>query len=135
MGAFLIPVIGKVLDRVLPDKVANDAAKASLLQLQIQGELEEVLGQIKVDETEAASSSTFVAGWRPFIGWICGVSLATDFIVRPLVIWICNFFHHAADFPTLDMTELMPLVLGMLGLAGAHAWENVKTGNGNSGGK
>lgn len=133
MGAFLIPVIGKVLDRVLPDKAANDAAKASLLEMQVQGELAEVLGQIEVDKTEAASQSTFVAGWRPFIGWICGLALATDFIVRPFVMWICNFKHHAADFPTLDMTELMPLILGMLGLAGAHVWEN-KT-NGNSGGK
>jgi hypothetical protein len=120
-------VIGKVLDRVLPDKAANDAAKAQLAQMSLSGELLQITGQLDIDKAEASSASPFTSGWRPFIGWICGVGLAVDFVVRPLVIWACSLCGRNVNFPSLDMTELMPLVLAMLGLAGAHAWENVQT--------
>lgn len=118
-------VAGKVLDRVLPDKAANDAAKAELARMALAGDIASVTGQLDIDKNEAASSAVFVAGWRPFIGWICGVALLTDFVVRPFVMWGCSLMKWPTDFPTLDMTELMPLVLGMLGMTAAHAWQDV----------
>jgi len=133
MAAFLNPIgsiVGKVLDRVLPDKAANDAAKAHLAELALSGELAQITGQLDIDKAEAASASVFVAGWGPFIGWICGVALAVDFIVRPFVMWACNALHRPADFPTLDMTELMPLVMTMLGMGALHVYQQTKSGDG-----
>jgi hypothetical protein len=115
-----------LIDRLIPDKIAAAAAKAQLLEMQTKGELDQISAQIEVDRQESASQYVFVAGWRPFIGWICGLALAVDFIVRPVFSWVCNLSHHSADFPTLDMTELMPLVLGMLGMTAAHAWEGIQ---------
>lgn len=130
MAAFIPSIfsIGSTLiERLIPDKTAQAAAKAQLVEMQVKGELDEIAGQLEVDKVEAASSSTFVAGWRPFIGWICGIALATNFIIRPFFTWACSLARHPVDFPSLDMTELMPLVLGMLGMTAAHAWENVQT--------
>jgi hypothetical protein len=121
----LMNIGSTLIDRLIPDKSAAAAAKAQLLQMQVAGELDQMKGQLTVDTAEASNQSIFVAGWRPFIGWICGVALGVDFIVRPIFSWACNLAHHPAEFPTLDMTELMPLVLGMLGMTAAHAWEGV----------
>jgi hypothetical protein len=96
----------------------------------VSGELSQITAQLNVDTAEAASHSTFVAGWRPFIGWICGIALAVDFVVRPFFIWAANLVRRPVEFPNLDMTELMPLVLGMLGMAGMHAYQEVQKQNG-----
>lgn len=136
MAAFVTSILSvgaTLIDRLIPDKTAAAAAKAELIKMQAQGELDQMAGQLQVNAAEAQSSSPFVAGWRPFIGWICGIALAVDFIVRPLFSWACNLAHHPAEFPTLDMTELMPLVLGMLGMTAAHAWEGVKNGQNSQG--
>jgi hypothetical protein len=118
--------VGKVLDRVLPDKAANDAAKAELNKMALAGDIASVTGQLQIDIEEAKSQSTFVAGWRPFIGWVCGTALAIDFIIRPFAMWFCSLMHWKADFPTLDMTELMPLVTAMLGMTAAHAYQDIQ---------
>ncbi len=120
-------VVQTILGRVLPDKVANDAAKNQLQAMLTSGELAQIAGQLQIDQTEAASASIFVAGWRPFIGWICGFALFTDFIVRPFFMWGCALAKYPAEFPTLDMTELMPLVMTMLGMGALHVYQNVKT--------
>jgi len=71
--------------------------------------------QTKINEIEAGHRSIFVAGWRPFIGWICGIALAYNFIIRDLFIWILK----PIDIPpALQMEHLMTVLLGMLGLGG-----------------
>lgn len=118
-----------VLDRVLPDKTANDAAKAQLLQLQLSGDLAAQIEQAKIDEVEAASGSTFVAGWRPFVGWVCGVAFGYAFIVQPIAVTLMVAFHSSFDpnkLPKLDISEMMPVLLGMLGLAGARTYEKIQ---------
>jgi len=134
----ILNVGNTLIDRLIPDKTQAQAAKAQLVQMQVAGELQQMQGQLAVDQTEAANTSVFVAGWRPFIGWICGLALATDFIIRPVFMWACNLAHRPADFPTLDMTELMPLVLGMLGMGALHVTQDVmnnKTAAQNGNGK
>ena len=111
----VVPLIGKILDRVIPDKQANDAAKQHLAELTVTGELAQITGQLDIDKAEASSSSAFVAGWRPAIGWVCALGLMSQFIVRPFVI----AFMHRPDFPQLDLSTLMTLVFAMLGI-GVH---------------
>ena len=79
--------------------------------------------QTKINEAEATHRSIFVAGWRPFIGWICGIALAYNFIIRDLLV-----FAMGSEFvpPALQMEHLMTVLMGMLGLGAFRTYEKVK---------
>ena len=119
-------VADTVLTRVLPDKPAQEAAKMELAKMQLSGELTSVTDQLQVNATEAASKSTFVAGWRPFIGWICGAGLSYEFIFRPLLTFVAASFGSHIVAPDLDMSSLNQLLFGMLGLASMRTVEKIK---------
>ena len=79
--------------------------------------------QTKINELEATHRTVFVAGWRPFIGWVCGVALAYNFVIRYLFIWALK----PEDVPpALQMEHLMTVLLGMLGLGGLRTYEKIK---------
>ncbi len=79
--------------------------------------------QTKINAVEAQHRTLFVAGWRPFIGWICGVALAYNFVIRDLFIWITQTTEAP---PALQMDHLMTVLLGMLGLGGLRTFEKIK---------
>lgn len=79
--------------------------------------------QTKINELEAQHRTVFVAGWRPFIGWICGIALAYNFVIRDLFIW---FAQPENIPPALAMDHLMTVLLGMLGLGGLRTYEKIK---------
>ena len=130
----LLSIGGKLIDRIFPDPAARDAAKLRLLELNQAGELEFLradtqlaLEQIKVNQAEASSPSLFKGGWRPFIGWTAGVGLAYQFIARPFLAWACGFDGATCLAPpALDLTDLIALVTGMLGLGGMRTTERLK---------
>ena len=127
----ILNVGNSLIDRLIPDKSAAAAAKATLLQMQVQGDLAQLQGQLEINKTEAASQSIFVAGWRPAIGWICGMALMSDFIVRPLFTWVASLWGHPVAYPPLDLSDLIPLLLGMLGLTAARSYDKSQgTANG-----
>jgi len=84
--------------------------------------LELIKIQNEVNKLEAQHRSVFVSGWRPFIGWICGIALAYNFIIRDIVAW---FLPNALP-PALQMEHLMTVLLGMLGLGGLRTYEKLK---------
>jgi hypothetical protein len=101
------------------------------IKLQLAGKLQDQLnaqlqGQLDINKQEASSTSMFVAGWRPFIGWICGIGLGVQFIVNPIVTWIAALAKHAVQFPSLDLGTLMTLLFGMLGLGALRTYEKVQ---------
>ena len=122
----LLDIGGKVLDRVLPDPAQQAAARLELLKLQQSGELAQLAGQMDINKVEAASSSVFVAGWRPAIGWVCGAGFAVQFVVGPLAEWISALAGHPVKFPQMDTGTMMPLLLGMLGLGGLRTAEKMQ---------
>ena len=122
----LFEIGGKVLDRVLPDPAQQAAAKLELLKLQQNGELTQIAGQMEINKVEAASSSIFVSGWRPAIGWICGAGFAVQFVIGPLAEWGSSLAGHPVKFPTMDTGTMMPLLLGMLGLGGLRTAEKLQ---------
>ena len=115
----LLPTISGILDKVIPDKNARQAAQLALEAADQRGELDLLLGQLEVNKVEAASKSLFVSGWRPFIGWVCGVGLMYNVLLSPFLdIWF--------DMPSVDPALLYPVLMGMLGLAGARTFEKTK---------
>jgi hypothetical protein len=121
----------KIIDKIFPDKTAADKAKFDLLTQQQAGQLTELqndfnlaIKQIETNAVEAENPSTFVSGWRPFVGWICGVALAYNYIFMPLFVYIMQMaFKGAPGMPALDIGELMTLLIGMLGLGALRSYD------------
>lgn len=91
--------------------------------------LELVKLQNEINKVEAQHRSVFVSGWRPFIGWVCGVALAYNFIVRDLLTWFMTNYYSELGItmpPALQMEHLMTVLLGMLGLGGLRTYEKLK---------
>lgn len=120
----LIKTVGGLISKVIPDRAAAAAAQANLEQMALAGQLQEELLQLQsvttaqsdVDKVEAASASLFVAGWRPYVGWVCGTGLAISCIVAPLFTWLATLAGHPVAFPALNDPLLQGTLAGMLGL-------------------
>ena len=82
-------------------------------------------GQMAINQVEAASSSVFVSGWRPFVGWVCGFGLVYSFIGQPLLAWGSVNWNFTIP-PTLDIGTLLTILGGMLGLGSLRTVEKVK---------
>ena len=123
----LLPIIGDVIGRFLPeDKEAAAKAKQEIEQ-QLTTHLAQIdLAQLEVNKSEAAHRSIFVAGWRPFIGWACGLALAYTYVIQPIATFVLGQTGHLVDLPTLSMGEMMPVLMGMLGLGGLRTFEKTK---------
>jgi Holin of 3TMs, for gene-transfer release len=124
---------GKVLDHFFPDPEKRAAAQLELLKLQQSGDLAKMANetslmqqQTDVNKAEAANANMFVAGWRPAVGWCCGLGLFSQFIVQPFATWIAALLGKPIAYPSLDMGTLMTLLLGMLGLGAARTYEKVQ---------
>lgn len=83
-------------------------------------------GQMDVDKQEAASTSLFVAGWRPAVGWSCAAAFVYSFVVQPFAVFVIACAGLKVVPPTLDLSTMMPVLLGMLGLAGMRTYEKVQ---------
>ena len=90
-------------------------------QLEMAAKLAEV--QTKMNEAEASHRSVFVAGWRPFIGWVCGIGLGYAVFLEPLLRFTFTVKGWTVDFPEINTNVTMQVLLGMLGLAGARSYE------------
>jgi len=85
------------------------------------------VAQIELNKQEAKHRNVFVSGWRPFVGWICAIALAYNFIVRDLMAWVILNTGEAITLPpALAMEHLMTILLGMLGLGGLRTYEKQK---------
>ena len=116
----LLGIGGKLIDKLIPDPAARDAARLELLKLQQSGELAAMLAQTEINKVEAASASVFVAGWRPAIGWVCALAMGYQYLARPFLV----AYHPALAFPGLD-DNLWQLLAGMLGLGGLRTFEKI----------
>jgi hypothetical protein len=124
-------LIGKVIDRVIPDPVQAAEMKLKVATLEQNGELAQLTaetdlakGQIDVNKVEAASSSTFVSGWRPYVGWVCGTALAYAGLIEPIARFIAQvIFHYVGAFPVLDTEITLQVLLGLLGLGAMRSYD------------
>jgi hypothetical protein len=93
-------------------------------QLEIATKITEL--QTKINEVEAGHRTLFVAGWRPFIGWICGFGLFYAVFLEPVMRFWCTMKGWEDPFPVIDTTITMQVLLGMLGLGGMRTYEKFK---------
>jgi hypothetical protein len=134
--AFLaaLPIITPIIEKVL-GFIDDPAQRAQAAQAALQAQLDAVAAsaaqQTDIDKIEAASTSLFVAGWRPFVGWCCGGAFAYQFIVQPLLSWLANLIvvnigGTVPILPTLDTGQLTTVLLGMLGLGAMRSYDKVQ---------
>ena len=126
-SALIAPVAG-LLDKFIEDKDQKNALAHEIATMTDRHAQEVVRGQLEINKAEAASASVFKGGWRPFIGWTCGFAFAYHFVMQPFLLFCVAMF--GLDIPALpqfDMSSLMTVLMGMLGLGGLRTYEK-KTG-------
>lgn len=133
VASLLIGTVGSLLDKLIPDKEKANEAKLRLIELEQAGQLQELaamkemsLAQAEVTKTEAAHSSIFVAGARPFILWVGGVALGWQYVAYPMLQAYLTATGKDIVLPVLNSDVLFELVALLLGLGGLRSYEKVK---------
>jgi hypothetical protein len=133
MWPALIPLIGAIVEKAIPDPQAQAEAKLRVMELAQRGELAALdadlklaMGQLEVNKVEAGTDM-FRGGWRPATGWCCVAGLAYQFIAQPLLPWIVAVFGGTVPpLPAIDNETLLVLLTGMLGLGGLRTFERIR---------
>ena len=118
----VVGIAGKVLDKFIQDKDLK-----AKLQHEMDMQLHNAnLAQIDVNKAEAASGSIFKGGWRPFVGWVCGVAMLYHFLLQPIIVFTLSAAGITFDLPEFDMGSLITILMGLLGLGGLRTFEKHK---------
>tara|TARA_R110000782_G_scaffold269138_1_gene366693 strand:+ start:81 stop:488 length:408 start_codon:yes stop_codon:yes gene_type:complete len=115
ISALAGPVTG-LLDKFIEDKDVKNQLAHDISTMAEKHAQELAKGQLEVNKTEAAHKSLLVAGWRPFIGWVCGIGFLSNFILIPLSNFGLAVAESAITIPMIDTTQMMPVLMGILGL-------------------
>lgn len=127
--------LGKIaIEKIWPDANKRAIEIRKLEELKQKGDLAELnahvqlmLGQIEVNKIQAASKDWKVAGARPFIIWMCGFGLGLQYIIHPSLVWTWYFLSmEGSPPPPLDMSVMMPLLFGLLGLGSMRSFDKSK---------
>jgi len=122
----LLPALTEVLDRVVPDQAAASKAKLEMEARLLEAATAQASQQTEINKIEAQHQSLFVSGWRPYIGWVCGMAIAWAFLVAPMLSWLLPVMGVVAVVPPLQTEFLLELVFAMLGLGGLRTFEKLK---------
>jgi hypothetical protein len=125
LNSLIGPVTG-LLDKFIEDKDKKNAIAFELSTMAEKHAQELAKGQIEVNKTEAAHKSLFVAGWRPAIGWVCVLGMAGNFITIPITNMILELMGSGVTVPLIPTAEMMPILMGMLGLGAMRTVEKTK---------
>ena len=127
MWTALIAPVTSLLDKFIEDKDKKNALAHEIATMAEKHAHEANLIQAETNKEEAQHRSVWVAGWRPFIGWVCGVALAWHFVLSPIVLFLAAWFNIVLPaLPAFDMGSLMTVLMGMLGLGGLRTFEKTK---------
>ena len=119
------PIVNKFVDRI-PNGNERARAKEALEKELVDAANSVMLAQTEINAAEAQHKSIFVAGWRPFIGWVCGVGIAWSMVVQPVAQWAMIAWGDGTELPTIDTSYLMELVTAMLGMSGLRTFEKMR---------
>jgi len=111
-------LVNTAINKIWPDKSEEEKQQLAAAVMVVQGQLD-------INKVEAANPSVFVSGWRPFIGWVCGTACAWNWIGLPIAKLAITGFGYPVDLAPANLTEMMPVLLGMLGLGGLRTLEKI----------
>ena len=127
MWQALIGPVSDLLDQFVEDTDQKARLAHEIATMAERHAQERAMAQLEVNKAEASHRNIFVAGWRPFIGWTCGISLAWHFVLSPVVVFVTAWMKvETPELPAFDMDSLMTVLLGMLGLGGLRTFEKSK---------
>jgi len=109
---------GTVINKIWPDKTEQEKQQLAAAVMVIQGQLE-------INKTEAANPNVFVSGWRPFIGWVCGMGCAWNWIGLPVGKVLLALFGVSLAIEPASLSEMMPLLFGLLGMGSLRTFEKI----------
>lgn len=112
-------LVGSAINRIWPDKTEAEKQQLAAAVMVVQG-------QMDINKAEAGNPSVFVSGWRPFIGWVCGAACAWNWIGLPIAKLSLAVIGYPIALAPADLNEMLPVLLGMLGLGGLRTWEKIK---------
>jgi hypothetical protein len=122
LNALIGPVTG-LLDKFIEDK-DQKAKLAHEVATMAENHAQEIAkGQMEINAVEAANSNVFVSGWRPFIGWTCGLGMFGNFITIPFSNFVLALFGIDIVIPLVPLETMMPVLMGMLGLGAMRTYE------------
>ena len=110
----------KAIGNIIDDVYTSDEEKLSKKEAMARLEMKPHMVQTEINKVEAQHRSPFVAGWRPFIGWVCGAGLGMSFIVNPFIQWITG-----RPGPEMPLDAMMTLVTALLGLGAMRTFEKM----------
>ena len=123
----LIGPVSKLVGKFIEDKDVKNKLSHDLATLAQRHAQELAKSQIEVNKMEAQSRHWFVASWRPFIGWACGIALMWHFVLSQFILFFATMFGYSLPaLPEFDMGSLMTVLMGMLGLGGLRTFEKYK---------
>ena len=122
----LIGPVSGLLDKFIEDKDKKNAIAFELSTMAEKHAQELAKAQLEVNKTEAAHRSLFVSGWRPAVGWTCCIGLASQYILIPMANFALAITDTPIEIPVLDISTMMPVLMGMLGLGAMRTVEKTK---------
>lgn len=125
LQALIGPVTG-LLDKFIEDKDAKNALAHEISTMAAKAAHENAKAQLEVNKVEAAHKNMFVAGWRPAVGWICAFGMAGNFILIPMANFALALAESDITIPLIALSEMMPVLMGMLGLGAMRTVEKAK---------
>jgi len=126
MLSALIGPVSAILDKAIPDKDLKEKLAHEIATMAERHTHEQVQAQLEINKTEAAHKNLFVAGWRPACGWVCVFGMAGNFLVIPLANMTLELLETGVKVPMIDLSTMLPVLMGMLGLGGLRTFEKVK---------
>jgi hypothetical protein len=125
LSQLIAPVSG-LLDKFIEDKDTKNKLAHEISTMAERHAQELAKGQLEVNKVEAAHKNMFVAGWRPAVGWVCVAGMAGNFIIIPLANFALALSGSAIAVPLIALSEMMPVLMGMLGLGAMRTVEKAK---------
>ena len=112
-----IEAIGNIIDNVFTSD--EERAQGALLKQKLA--MQPSMMQAEIMKVQANHRSSFVAGARPFLMWVCGLGFLFAFVIHPILQWIAP----QLGAPELPLDAMLELTLAMLGLAGLRTVEKL----------
>ena len=121
----LIGPVSAILDKVVADKDLKEQLSHDIATMAERHSHDVIKAQIEVNKEEAKHSSLFVSGWRPAVGWTCTLALLSNFILIPMTNFILVLADSDIAIPLIDVSTMMPVLMGMLGLGTMRTVEKI----------